>query len=180
MRPNIRLIVSSFTYCLIICFFFFCFVLFFWFFREELVDQLKNVQERYFQEVEELKSTLLSERSSKKELAEELDLREKRLLETNMEIEALAVLKTGLEGSLQTSNARALDDKARYERELSVSEEKGERLKGELKMLEKALDEKNGRLHAVEIEKDQIREAYEQMLAEVRNELGKLAFRCLL
>ena len=144
--------------------------------REELVDQLKNVQERYFQEVEQLKSTLLSERSSKKELAQELDLREKRLLETNMEIEALAILKTGLEGSLQTSNARALDDKARYERELSLTEEKGERLKGELKMLQKALDEKNDRLHAVEIEKDQIREAYEQMLAEVRNELGKLAF----
>ncbi|XP_074620148.1 uncharacterized protein LOC141878959 [Acropora palmata] len=139
--------------------------------REELVDQLKNLQERYFQEVEELKSTLLSERSSKKELAQELYLREKRLLETNMEIEALAILKTGLEGSLQTSNARALDDKARYEKELSLTEEKGERLKGELKMLQKALDEKNDRLHAVEIEKDQIREAYEQMLAEVRNEL---------
>lgn len=145
-----------------------------------MVDQLKNVQEQCFQEIEELKSTLLSQRSLTKELTQELDLREKRLHETNMEIEALAILKTGLEGSLQTSNARALDDKARYERELSLTEEKGERLQGELKMLEKALEEKNDRLHAVEIEKDQIREAYEQMLAELRNELGKLNFQWFL
>lgn len=145
-----------------------------------MVDQLKNVQEQCFQEIEELKSTLLSERSLTKELTQELDLREKRLHETNMEIEALAILKTGLEGSLQTSNARALDDKARYERELSLTKEKGERLQGELKMLEKALEEKNDRLHAVEIEKDQIREAYEQMLAELRNELGKLNFQWFL
>ena len=149
-------------------------VFFFYFFvSEQLFEQLKNIQEQCFQEVEELKATLFSERSLKTELAQELDLREKRLQQTTVEIQALTSLKTGLEGSLQTSNARALDDKAEYERELSLKKEEMDKLCTKLTELEKELEEKIDRVHALEQERDQVRDAYEQMLVDVRNELGR-------
>lgn len=138
---------------------------------EELEQQLKNIQEQCFQEVEELKTTLSRERSLKTELAQELDLREKRLQETSIEIQALTSLKTGLEGSLQTSNARALDDKANYEREISLKNKEMDMLSANLHRLEKELEEKTGRVHALEQERDQVRDAYEEMLAAVRSEL---------
>lgn len=139
--------------------------------QEKMVEQLKNVQQQCFQEVEELKSALFSERSLKKELAEELDLREKTLQETNVEIQALATLKTGLEGSLQTSNVRAADDRAKFERDLSLSKEEVDKLHAMLKGLEKEIAEKSERVHTLELEKEQVKDAYEQMLADVRNEL---------
>ena len=142
-----------------------------------MVEQLKNVQQQCFQEVEELKSALFSERSLKKELAEELDLREKTLQETNVEIQALATLKTGLEGSLQTSNVRAADDRAKFERDLSLSKGEVDKLHAMLKGLEKEIAEKSERVHTLELEKEQVKDAYEQMLADVRNELGKFGFQ---
>ena len=141
---------------------------------------MKNVQEQCFQEVEELKAALFSERSLKAELAQELDLREKRLQQTTVEIQALTSLKTGLEGSLQTSNARTLDDKAKYERELSLKKEEMDKLCIKLTELEKEVEEKIDRVHTLEQERDQVRDAYEQMLVDVRNELGRSKFLLLL
>ena len=141
---------------------------------------MKNVQEQCFQEVEELKAALFSERSLKAELTQELDLREKRLQQTTVEIQALTSLKTGLEGSLQTSNTRALDDKAEYEREFSLKKEEMDKLCTKLTELEKELEKKIDRVHALEQERDQVRDAYEQMLVDVRNELGRSKFLLLL
>lgn len=138
---------------------------------EQMVEQLRNVQEQCYQEVEQLKAALLNERSLKAELVQELDLREKRLQETTVEIQALATLKTGLEGSLQTSNARALDEKANYERELSLKTEKLEMVGAKLQEFEKELLKKTEQVQALEKERDQVRDAYEQMLADVRKEL---------
>ena len=116
---------------------------------------------------------MLSERSLKAELAEELDVREKRLQESTVEIQALTSLKAGLEGSLQTSNARALDDKAKYEQEMSLRREEVDKFCTKVQELEKELKEKIAGIHALEQERDQVRDAYEQMLAAVRNELGR-------
>lgn len=145
--------------------------------REQKDEQLKNVQEQCFQEVEELKSALSRERSLKAELAEELDVREKRLQETTLEIQALTSLKTGLEGNLQTSNARAHDDKVKYEREMGLRKEEIENVSKEMQRLEKELENRLQQIQDLEKERDQVRDAYEQMLAAVKSELGEFVLR---
>ena len=116
---------------------------------------------------------LSSERSLKAELAEELDVREKRLQQTTVEIQALTSLKAGLEGSLQTSNARAHDDKVKFDREMSLKKDEVDKLNKELLRLEKELEDRWQKIQALEQERDQVRDAYEQMLADVKSELGE-------
>lgn len=145
--------------------------------RKQLVEQLKNVQEQCFQEVEELKATVLRERSLKTELAQELDVREKRLQESTVEIQALTSLKAGLEGSLQTSNARAHDDRAAYEREISLKKEEGDKLCTKLQGFEEELKEKAELIHALEKERDQVRDEYEKILADLKSGLGNYLYR---
>lgn len=140
---------------------------------EQKDEQLKNIQEQCFLEVEELKTALFNERSLKAGLVEELDVREKRLQKTTVEIQALASLKAGLEGSLQTSNARAHEEKLRYDREISLKKEEMDKLSKELQRLEKDLENKLHQIQALEQERDHVRDAYEQMLAAVKSELGE-------
>lgn len=142
-----------------------------------MVEQLKNVQEQCFQEVEELKATVLRERSLKTELAQELDVREKRLQESTVEIQALTSLKAGLEGSLQTSNARAHDDRAAYEREISLKKEEVDKLCTKLQGFEEELKEKAELIHALEKERDQVRDEYEKILADLKSGLGNYLHR---
>ena len=145
--------------------------------RKQLVEQLKNVQEQCFQEVEELKATVLRERSLRTELAQELDVREKRLQESTVEIQALTSLKAGLEGSLQTSNARAHDDRAAYEREISLKKEEVDELCTKLQGFEEELKEKAELIHALEKERDQVRDEYEKILADLKSGLGNYLHR---
>ena len=100
-------------------------------------------------------------------------MREKRLQETTVEIQALTSLKIGLEGSLQTSDTRALNDKVTYEREMRLKKEEIDKLCTKLQGLDKELKEKIEQIHALEQKRDQVRDAYEQMLAAVRSELCK-------
>ena len=140
---------------------------------EQKDEQLKNIQEQCFQEVEELKTVLLSERSLKAALAEELDVREKRLQETSVEIQALTSLKAGLEGSLQTSNARAHDEKVKYDKEMSLRKDEMDKLSEEIQRLEKDLENRLQQIQALEQERDRVRDAYEQMMAGVKSQLGE-------
>ena len=140
---------------------------------EQKDEQLKNIQEQCFQEVDELKTVLMSERSLKAELAEELDVREKRLQQTTVEIQALSSLKAGLEGSLQTSNARANDEKNKYQREMSLRKEELDKMSEKIQRLEKDLESRLQQIQALEQERDHVRDAYEQMMAGVKSELGK-------
>ena len=146
---------------------------------EQKDEQLKNIQEQCFQEVEELKTVLMSERSMKAELAEELDVREKRLQQTTVEIQALSSLKAGLEGSLQTSNARANDEKVKYEREMSLRNGEMDKMSEQIQRLEKDLENKLQQIQALEQERDHVRDAYEQMMAGVKSELGEFCFSFL-
>ena len=139
-----------------------------------MVEQLKNIQEQCFQEVEELKATVLRERSLKTELAQELDVRERK---STVEIQALTSLKAGLEGSLQTSNARAHDDRAAYEREISLKKEEVDELCTKLQGFEEELKEKAKLIHALEKERDQVRDEYEKILADVKSGLGNYLHR---
>lgn len=123
--------------------------------------------------MEELKAALRNERSLKAELAEELDVREKRLQQTTVEIQALTSLKAGLEGSLQTSNARANDEKVKHDREMSLRKEEMDKLSKEIQCLEKELENRLQQVQALEQERNQVRDAYEQMLAAVKSELGE-------
>ena len=142
-----------------------------------MVEQLKNIQEQCLQEVEELKATVLRERSLKTELAQELDVREKRLQESTVEIQALTSLKAGLEGSLQTSNARAHDDRAAYEREISLKKEEVDELCTKFQGFEEELKEKAELIHALEKERDQVRDEYEKLLADLKSGLGNYLHR---
>jgi len=138
---------------------------------EQKDEQLRNIQEQCFQEVEELKTVLMSERSMKAELAEELDVREKRLQQTTVEIQALSSLKAGLEGSLQTSNARALDEKVKYDREMSLRNGEMDKMSEQIQRLEKDMENRLQQIQALEQERDHVRDTYEQMMAGVKNEL---------
>lgn len=138
-------------------------------------EQVKNIQEQCFQEVEELKTVLMRERSLKAELAEELDVREKRLQQTTVEIQALSSLKAGLEGSLQTSSARANDEKVKYEREMSLRKEEMDKMSEQIQRLEKDLESRLQQIQALEQERDHVRDAYEQMMAGVKSELGEFS-----
>lgn len=140
---------------------------------EEKDEQLKNIQEQCFREVEELKTVLMSERSLKAALAEELDVREKRLQQTTVEIQALTSLKAGLEGSLQTSNARAHDEKVQYDREMSLRKDEMDKLSQQIQRLEKDLENRLQYIQGLEQERDHVRDAYEQMMAGVKSELGE-------
>lgn len=140
---------------------------------EQKDEQLRNIQEQCFQEVEELKTVLMSERSMKAELAEELDVREKRLQQTTVEIQALSSLKAGLEGSLQTSNARALDEKVKYDREMSLRNGEMDKMSEQIQCLEKDMENRLQQIQALEQERDHVRDTYEQMMAGVKNELGE-------
>ena len=110
----------------------------------------------------------------KAELTEELDIREKRLQQTTVEIQALSSLKAGLEGSLQTSNARANDEKVKYEREMSLTKTEMNKMSEQIQRLEKDLESKLQQFEALEQERDHVRDAYEEMMAGVRSELGEL------
>ncbi|XP_020618809.1 myosin-15-like [Orbicella faveolata] len=138
---------------------------------EQKDEQLRNIQEQCFHEVEELKTVLMSERSMKAELAEELDVREKRLQQTTVEIQALSSLKAGLEGSLQTSNARALDEKVKYDREMSLRNGEMNKMSEQIQRLEKDMENRLQQIQALEQERDHVRDTYEQMMAGVKNEL---------
>ena len=142
---------------------------------EQKDEQLRSIQEQCFQEVEELKAVLMSERTLKLELAEELDVREKRLQQTTVEIQALSSLKAGLEGSLQTSNARANDEKVKYEREMSLRKEEMDKMSEQIRRLEKDLESRLQQIQALEQERDHVRDAYEQMMAGVKSELGEFS-----
>lgn len=140
---------------------------------EQKDEQLRNIQEQCFHEVEELKTVLMSERSMKAELAEKLDVREKRLQQTTVEIQALSSLKAGLEGSLQTSNARALDEKVKYDREMSLRNGEMDKMSEQIQRLEKDMENRLQQIQALEQERDHVRDTYEQMMAGVKNELGE-------
>jgi len=140
---------------------------------EQKDEQLKSIQEQCFQEVEELKTVLMNERSLKVALAEELDVREKRLQQTAVEIQALSSLKTGLEGSLQTSNTRANDEKVKYDREMSLKEDEMDKMREQIQRLEKDLEIKLQQIRALEQDRDRVKDAYEQMMAGVKSELGE-------
>lgn len=121
----------------------------------------------------------MSERSLKAELAEELDVREKRLQQTTVEIQALSSLKAGLEGSLQTSNARANDERVEYEREVSLRKEEMDKMSEQILRLEKVLESRSQQIQALEQERDRVRDAYEQMMAGVKSELGEFTLEYL-
>ena len=140
-------------------------------------EQLKNIQEHCFREVEELKSALSREHLLKAELAKELDIREKRLQETTIEVQALANLKAGLEGSLQTSNARAHDNQLKYVAEMSLMKEEVDELTKQRQRLEEELENRLQKIQALEKERDQVRETYEKMLAALKSELGEFILR---
>lgn len=138
---------------------------------EQKEEQLKNIQEHCFQEVEELKSALSREHSLKAEIAEELDIREKRLQETTIEIRALTSLKAGLEGSLQTSNARVHDNQLKYDKEITLVKKEVEELTKQRQRFEEELENRLQQIQTSEKERDQVREAYEKMLADLKSEL---------
>lgn len=140
---------------------------------EQKDEQLKSIQEQCFQEVEELKTVLMNERSLKVALAEELDVREKRLQQTAVEIQALSSLKTGLEGSLQTSNTRANDEKVKYDREMSLKKDEMDKMREQIQRLEKDLEIKLQQIRALEQDRDRVKDEYEQMMAGVKSELGE-------
>ena len=140
---------------------------------EQKDEQLKSIQEQCFQEVEELKTVLMNERSLKVALAEELDVREKRLQQTAVEIQALSSLKTGLEGSLQTSNTRANDEKVKYDREMTLKKDEMDKMREQIQRLEKDLEIKLQQIRALEQDRDRVKDEYEQMMAGVKSELGE-------
>ena len=144
--------------------------------KAEIQDQLQNVQEHCFQEVEQLKAALVTERSEKAELCKDLELKDKRLQQTAFEIEALTSLKEGLEGSLQTCSARAHDDKVKYDKEMESKKQELEGLNKQRKDLEEGLVEKTNQIRTLEQERNQIHDAYEQILLEMKKELGGCSF----
>ena len=115
----------------------------------------------------------MSERLLKVALTEELDVREKRLQQNTVEIQALSSLKAGLEGSLQTSNTRANDEKVKYDREMTLMKEEMKKLSEKIQRLEKDLENRLQQIQALEQDRDRIRDAYEQMMAGVKSELGE-------
>ena len=86
-------------------------------------------------------------------------------------------MKAGLEGSLQTSNARAHDNQLKYDKEITLVKKEVEELTKQRQRFEEELENRLQQIQASEKERDQVREAYEKMLADLKSELGEFIVR---